>query len=216
MRARNRKAHARDVAAMPPTRAFPLLIRNLVFVALCVLGAGGAAAQSYPPSGRIVVAFGPGGIADTIARLVPESSPAASRSRWCGHRTGAGGAVGARITAGRAPDGYTLLVTTAAVAVNANAAKAPLEPRTQLTPVAHRRQRTDDIRSASIGHRETLMEYVRNTKAAASAIRPRAWARPSILQRSSFSGRPGNRADACAVSGGSGASPAAVAGSRST
>ena len=52
------------------------------------------------------------------------------------NRSGAGGELGAKVVAGAPSDGYTLLATTSAVAINALAMKNAIDPRTQLTPVA--------------------------------------------------------------------------------
>ena len=148
------------------TRALTLLSRTVVCAALCLLAAGGAAAQSYPSRPvRIVVAFGPGGIADTIARLVSQKlAGRLAQPMVVDNRTGAGGTVGARIAAGAAPDGYTLLVTTAAVAVNANAAKDALDPRTQLTPIALAASAPTIFAVHRSVTAKSLMDFVRNTK----------------------------------------------------
>ncbi len=154
------------MAAIPPTGALRRQTRDLVFIALCVLATGGAEAQTYPSRPvRIVVAFGPGGIADTIARLVSQKlAGRLAQPMVVDNRTGAGGTVGARITAGAAPDGYTLLVTTAAVAVNANAAKDAFDPRTQLTPIALAASAPTIFAVHRSVTAKGLMDYVRNTK----------------------------------------------------
>ena len=96
------------------------------------------AAQPYPTKPvRVVIAFGPGGIADTIGRLVGQKlSDRFSQPIIGDNRPGAGGALAARIVSGATPDGHTLLVTTTAIAVNATSVKDAVDPRTQLTPVA--------------------------------------------------------------------------------
>ncbi len=79
--------------------------------ALC--GAVAARAQSYPDHAvKIIVNFGAGGSADTIARLVgQELQTRLGQSFFIENKTGAGGNIGADFVAHAPPDGYTLLVT---------------------------------------------------------------------------------------------------------
>lgn len=59
---------------------------------------------------RLVVNFGAGGAADTVARLVqPKMSEALGQSVIIENRTGAGGTIGAISVARSEPDGYTVL-----------------------------------------------------------------------------------------------------------
>jgi tripartite-type tricarboxylate transporter receptor subunit TctC len=79
-----------------------------------------AAAQVYPSKPvRVVVAFAAGGFADTTARRVAQKvSDRLGQHFVVDNRGGAGGNVGAKIVAASAPDGYTMLVHTAASSVN--------------------------------------------------------------------------------------------------
>jgi tripartite-type tricarboxylate transporter receptor subunit TctC len=81
---------------------------------------GAAAAQAYPSKPvRVVVAFAAGGFADTTARRVAQKvSDRLGQHFVVDNRGGAGGNVGAKIVAASAPDGYTMLVHTAASSVN--------------------------------------------------------------------------------------------------
>lgn len=125
-----------------------------------------ASAQPYPSKPvRVVIAFGPGGIADTIGRLVGQKLNDRFGQPVIGdNRPGAGGALAARIVAGATPDGYTLLVTTTAIAVNATAVKDAVDPRTQLIPVAV----AATAPTIFVVHRsvtaKTLLDYVRTAK----------------------------------------------------
>lgn len=86
---------------------------------------------------RLVVAAGPGGVADTIARLVGQKlSERFGQPVVADNRAGAGGLVGAKTVASAVPNGYTLLVITAAIVSSAATSKDAVDPRTQLTPIA--------------------------------------------------------------------------------
>ena len=85
-----------------------------------MLATGGAGAQSYPAKQiTLIVAFAPGGIADTLARLIGQGlSERLHQSVVVENRGGAGGNIAAELVARAAPDGYTLLATTTALAIN--------------------------------------------------------------------------------------------------
>jgi tripartite-type tricarboxylate transporter receptor subunit TctC len=86
---------------------------------------------------RVIVAFAPGGIADVIARVIGQKlSATLGQTFVIENRSGAGGELGAKVVSSAPSDGYTLLATTSAVAINAVAMKGPVDPRTQLTPIA--------------------------------------------------------------------------------
>ncbi len=116
-----------------------LSARLLAAVAAACLFAGPASAQSPFPAKpvRFIVAFSPGGIADTIARVVGQKvSDRVGQPVVVENRGGAGGALAAKVVAQAQPDGHTVLVTTTAIAVNAAASKDAIDPLVQLTPVA--------------------------------------------------------------------------------
>jgi tripartite-type tricarboxylate transporter receptor subunit TctC len=99
------------------------LLTSFVFVLAAVGGALGidpAGAQQYPARDiTFVVAFSPGGVADTLARLVGKGlGEKLGRTVVVENRGGAGGNIAASAVARATPDGYTLLVTTTAVAIN--------------------------------------------------------------------------------------------------
>jgi tripartite-type tricarboxylate transporter receptor subunit TctC len=98
-----------------------------------------ARAQADYPSRqvRVIVAFAPGGIADVVARLVGQKlGEKFGQTFVIENRGGAGGTLGAKVVSSAPSDGYTLLVTTSALAINAVAMKNSVDPRTQLTPIA--------------------------------------------------------------------------------
>src|SRR3954451_12114182 len=94
---------------------------RLALSALLLAGSASvAAAQTYPSQNiNVVVAFAAGGIADVIARLVGQKlSERLKQSVVVENRGGAGGNIAARVVASAAADGYTVLATTSALAVN--------------------------------------------------------------------------------------------------
>ena len=102
----------------------PRLIRHafaaLAVAALALSGARAVAAETYPANKiTLVVAFAPGGVADTLARLIGQGvTERLHQSVVVENRGGAGGNIAAAMVARAAPDGYTLLVTTTALAIN--------------------------------------------------------------------------------------------------
>ena len=109
-------------------------------LALALFAASGiAAAQQYPEKPiRFVVAAGPGGSTDNLARLLGERLlPALGQPLVYDNRPGAGGIIAGEVVARAAPDGYTLLFSTsAAIAVSVSLyRKLPYDPRRDFAPI---------------------------------------------------------------------------------
>lgn len=83
----------------------------IVAAVFLALGCG-AHAQQYPTKPiRLIVAFAPGGVVDTAARVLTKQM--SERLGWqfvVDNRTGGNGIIGGGIVAKAAPDGYTLLM----------------------------------------------------------------------------------------------------------
>jgi tripartite-type tricarboxylate transporter receptor subunit TctC len=96
-------------------------------------------AQTYPAKPvRVIVAFASGGFADRVARLISQKlSERLGQPMVVDNRGGAGGNIAAKNVADAAPDGYTLLVHTAALAINASLYKdLGFDVERDLLPVA--------------------------------------------------------------------------------
>src|SRR4051812_23929680 len=98
-----------------------------------------AHAQQYPSRPiRLVVPFPPGSAADIIARAMePQLREKLAQPIVVDNRGGAGGNIGAELTAKSAPDGYTLLMATIGThAINYTLySKLPYHPVRDFTPI---------------------------------------------------------------------------------
>lgn len=94
-------------------------IHSVLLLAM-LAGLGTAHAQTYPSKPiRLVVGFTPGGGVDINARLLaPKLTEYLGQQVIVENRPGAGTNIANEFVAKSAPDGYTLLINTAAVAIN--------------------------------------------------------------------------------------------------
>jgi tripartite-type tricarboxylate transporter receptor subunit TctC len=97
-------------------------------------------ARNYPDKPvRIIVGYSPGGLPDTIARIVAQRlSEVWKQQVIVDNRPGANGLVGAEVVVRSVPDGYTLLVTDNSThAIHPFLyAKMPFDPTKELIPVS--------------------------------------------------------------------------------
>jgi tripartite-type tricarboxylate transporter receptor subunit TctC len=117
------------------------MIRALALATFVIVGMlGSAAAQTYPNRPvRIVAPFPAGGLADVLARAVAEPlTKSLGQPFVIENRTGAGGNVGAEIVANAAPDGYTLMMSSAGIlSINQFLyATMPFDANTAFAPIS--------------------------------------------------------------------------------
>ncbi len=115
----------------------PILAR--VALALCLVMPHVAASQEFPSKPiRMIVPYPPGGGTDTAARPIAQKmTESLGQAVIVDNRPGASEVIGTEAAARAAPDGYTLLLTTNAFAINPSLQpKLPYDPARDFTPVS--------------------------------------------------------------------------------
>lgn len=105
---------------------------------LCSLAASAQTPANYPArTVRVVVGFAPGGGTDVIARFFAQKlGESFGQSFIVENRAGAGGNIGAEYVAKAAPDGYTLMMAIASLAINVTLYRnLAYDPVKDFTPV---------------------------------------------------------------------------------
>ena len=127
-----------------------------------------AAQQRFPAKPiRIVVAFTAGGTPDTLARVIGQKMS----ENWgqpviIENRPGASGAIAAHLVAKATPDGYTLLATSASIAINvAMQAKLPYDTLRDLSGVANIGYSTDALVVAPALGIKTMRDFIAHGRA---------------------------------------------------
>jgi len=103
-----------------------------------VLPMAEAWSDSYPSKPvRVVVPYAAGGSNDVVSRAItPRLSEAWKQSIIVDNRAGAGSLIGTEIVVRSQPDGYTLLATSGALAINVSLYRLSFDPLKDLAPVA--------------------------------------------------------------------------------
>ncbi len=135
-------------------------------LALAVLATGPVAAQEYPSRPvTIVVAFPAGGYADSFARILADRlGDKLHQSVVVENRSGAGGNIGAASVAHASADGYTLLVTTASIAVNETYYKTKNYAASELRAIAIPAGAPETLSVAPNDPAKTLAELVASAR----------------------------------------------------
>jgi len=111
----------------------------MVSLVLIGMSAQRAPAQDYPARAiRLVVPSTPGGTSDILARiLAPKLSEALGQQVVVDNRAGASTVIGVALAAKSAPDGYTIVITPAALATNPSMfIKLPFDTLRDLAPIS--------------------------------------------------------------------------------
>lgn len=120
-------------------KRFGFTLTLTAFVAIAAQGTEISRAQTAYPSQRVslLIGFAAGGFADSVARVVGLGLEKRLGQSFIAQNLEGGGSVRAtRQTAVSPPDGYTILVTTTAVAINESLVGNRGYTANQLTPVA--------------------------------------------------------------------------------
>ena len=95
------------------------------------------AAQAYPSKPiRLIAPFPPGGGVDILSRIIAVPvSEALGQPIVIDNRPGAGGAIGAELTARAEPDGYTLVMVSSSYAATCAYRQPPYDPVNDIQPI---------------------------------------------------------------------------------
>ena len=143
----------------------PRLARVLLFLSLAGT-AWAAQAQAYPTKPvRMIVPFAPGGNTDIIARIVaPGMSKDLGQQIVIENRGGAGSMIGTAVAAKSPPDGYTLLMVSAAHVINpAMVKQLPFDPVRSFAAIS----KVADVPAALVVHPSLPVKTVKDLVALA-------------------------------------------------
>jgi tripartite-type tricarboxylate transporter receptor subunit TctC len=126
------------VVLSSPSSSHRRLIAVPAAFVLALAAVPGMAAEGWPAKPvRVIVPFAPGGSNDIIGRMAAQQlSERLGKQVVVDNRPGAGGMIGTEAVVKSAPDGYTLLVVSAAYAYNPFIYKLNYDQEKSLTPVS--------------------------------------------------------------------------------
>jgi tripartite-type tricarboxylate transporter receptor subunit TctC len=141
-------------------------------VSALVFSAGRAGAETYPSNKiTLIVAFAPGGVADTLARLIGQGvSERLHQGVVVENRGGAGGNIAAGLVSRATPDGYTLLVTTTALAINETLRQNKPFSASDFTTVAITASSPEALVTSPSNPAKNLADFVKAAKAKGKPI----------------------------------------------
>ncbi len=122
----------------PPSLARRRLLLSATAGAAGVLGLGPARAQAFPAQPiKIIVPFGPGGLADLSSRLAAQKlSDKLGQQVLVDNRPGAGGVVAAQTALAAPRDGHTLILFSNGTTIAKTLLKLPYDPEADFVPVS--------------------------------------------------------------------------------
>jgi tripartite-type tricarboxylate transporter receptor subunit TctC len=147
---------------MPQLRTAARLLAATA-AALLIFFTAGAKAQTYPANRiTLIVGFAPGGLADTLARLIAQGlTDRLHQTVVVENRAGAGGNIAAGLVARAAPDGYTLLATTTALAINETLHQNNPFSRTDLAAIAIPASSPESLATSPSNPANNLVEFIK-------------------------------------------------------
>ena len=166
------------------------LLSALVLIeAWLVMAPRAATAQDYPAKQiTLVVAFAPAGSADSVTRVLVDrlSARLGGVSIVVENRGGAGGNLAAKQVAAAAADGYTVLVTTTAVAINETLYKNKGYTTEDLRPVAIAASFPEVLACSVSNPAKDLQEFLRALKDKGISYSSAGVGTPSFIQAEYF------------------------------
>jgi tripartite-type tricarboxylate transporter receptor subunit TctC len=117
----------------------PAVYIRLTACALACASASGASAQEYPTRAiRFIIPTSPGGASDVLGRLLAQRmTDTFGQQVIADNRAGASNTIGVNIIAKAPPDGYTVGISAASLAVNPSIIrKMPYDTLTEIAPVS--------------------------------------------------------------------------------
>ncbi len=135
----------------------------------------------------LIVPFAPGGPTDIIARILAESfNQSMKQSVIVDNRPGAAGNVGMGTAARAQPDGYTLLLTSTAIAVNpALFKKLPYDPFKDFAPISELVDSPNIVVVRADSGMKTIADLVARAKAAPGTFN---YSSPGVGTKSNLTG----------------------------
>jgi tripartite-type tricarboxylate transporter receptor subunit TctC len=149
------------------------IIARALLVALALLLAPAVVGAAYPERTiSLIVPFPAGGPTDIIARILSAAmSRSLGQSVIVENRTGGGGNPGIAMVARAAPDGYTLLLTSTAIAVNpALYSNLPYDPIRDFVPICELVNAPNVLFVRADSEIRTLADLLRRAQAAPGAL----------------------------------------------
>ncbi len=138
---RRKTAQERKTTGCTPAVRHAILAVGAIITAAVLIGALAPPlwAQAYPNKPiRFILPMAPGGAADVLGRVVGQKfAELLGQSMVPDNRAGAGGNLGIELVAKSRPDGYTILLTTPAIAISPSLdTKLGYDPITEFAPIS--------------------------------------------------------------------------------